>query len=206
MRKRLRQFLPTPESIFKYRVFRWMEPVLGHPRLWHLHRRSVAMGVAIGLVTGLIPGPVQMLLAVLIAIPLRANVPAAAAATWYTNPLTFIPLYLLAYQIGQLVTGDTAPAAIPPEMTWTLAGIVDAVPQLLAWMEAAGTTLLIGLGIQAALFAVGGYIATMLTWRVTVSWAWRNRTKVRALGGKLLTRRDSETPDNQAKLNDKERA
>jgi len=199
MRKRLRKFLPTPESIFQYRVFRWMEPVLGHPRLWHLHRRSVAMGVAIGLVTGLIPGPVQMLLAVIIAIPLRANVPAAAAATWYTNPLTFIPLYLLAYQIGQLVTGDTAPAAIPPEMTWTLTGLTDAVPQLLTWMEAAGVTLLIGLGIQAALFAVGGYIATMLAWRITVTWAWRNRAKVRALKARLRLRADNKdgTNDNE---------
>jgi uncharacterized protein (DUF2062 family) len=174
------------------RVFRWMQPVLGHPRLWHLHRRSVAMGVAVGLVTGLIPGPVQMLLAMVIAIPLRANVPAAAAATWYTNPFTFIPLYLLAYQIGQLVTGDSAPAAIPPEMAWSFAGLVDAVPQLLTWMEAAGTTLLIGLGVQAALFAVGGYIATMLAWRVAVTWAWRNRAKVRALKEKLRLKRSGD--------------
>jgi uncharacterized protein (DUF2062 family) len=185
MRKHLRKFLPTPEAIFQYRILRWMEPVLGHPRLWHLHRRSVALGVAIGMVMGLIPAPVQMLAAVVFAIPLRANVPAAAAATWYTNPLTFIPLYLLAYQIGQWVTGDTAPAAIPPEMQWTFSGIADAIPQMMHWMEAAGTTLLIGLGIQSLLFAIAGYVLTMLAWRITVQWAWRNRAKVRALKAKL---------------------
>jgi uncharacterized protein (DUF2062 family) len=136
-------------------------------------------------VMGLIPAPVQMLAAVVFAIPLRANVPAAAAATWYTNPLTFIPLYLLAYQIGQWVTGDTAPAAIPPEMQWTFSGIADAIPQMMHWMEAAGTTLLIGLGIQSLLFAIAGYVLTMLAWRITVQWAWRNRAKVRALKAKL---------------------
>src|SRR6202008_1006941 len=103
---------------------------------------------------------VERLFAVVLAVPLRANVPAAAPATWYTNPLTFIPLYLLAYQIGQWVTGDTAPAAIPPEMQWTLSGVTDAFPQMMQWMESAGTTLLIGLGIQSILFALGGYVLT----------------------------------------------
>lgn len=195
MRKHLRKYLPTPESIFQYRLFRWMQPVLGHPRLWHLHRRSVALGISIGLVTGLVPAPVQMLLAVVIAIPLRANVPAAAAATWYTNPLTFIPLYLLAYQIGQLVTGDNTPAAIPPEMQWTLAGMADAVPQMLKWMEAAGTTLLVGLGIQSVVFALGGYVVTMAAWRITVIWAWRNRAKVRLLRSKLHLRHKDKAED-----------
>lgn len=181
MRKQFRKFLPQPDTIFQYRVFRWMKPVLGHPRLWHLHRRSVALGIGIGLVAGLIPGPIQMLVAILIAIPLRANVPAAAAATWATNPLTFIPLYLLAYQFGAWVTGATAPAVVPPEMAWDWEGIKNALPLLLGWMEAAGHTLMIGLAILAVLLALGGYLVIMLAWRVTVTLAWRNRAKLRRL-------------------------
>ena len=185
MRKHLRKYLPTPDVIFQYRVFRWMEPVLGHPRLWHLHRRSVALGIGIGLVTGLIPLPIQMLAAIVIAIAVRANVPAAAAATWATNPFTFIPLYLLAYQFGAWVTGSTAPAAVPPEMVWNWEGIQNALPQLLGWMEAAGHTLLIGLAILSVVLAVGGYVVTMVTWRITVTLAWRNRTKLRRLRDRI---------------------
>ncbi|MDX2218562.1 MAG: DUF2062 domain-containing protein [Burkholderiales bacterium] len=185
MRKRLRKFLPTPEAIFQYRVFRWMEPVLGHPRLWHLHRRSVALGIGIGLVTGLIPLPIQMLMAIVIAIVVRANVPAAAAATWATNPFTFIPLYLLAYQFGAWVTGSAAPAAVPPEMVWDWNGIKNALPQLLTWIEAAGHTLLIGLAILSVVLAVGGYVVTMVTWRITVTLAWRNRAKLRRLRDRI---------------------
>ena len=185
MRKQLRKYLPTPETIFQYRVFRWMKPVLGHPRLWHLHRRSVALGIGIGLVTGLIPLPIQMLVAILLAIPLRANVPAAAAATWATNPFTFIPLYLLAYQFGAWVTGATAPAAVPPEMVWDWAGIRNALPQLLQWVESAGSTLLVGLAILSVLLALCGYLATMVIWRFTVTLAWRNRAKFRRLRDRI---------------------
>jgi hypothetical protein len=193
VKKQLRKYLPTPEAIFQYRVFRWMKPVLGHPRLWHLHRRSVALGIGIGLVTGLIPLPVQMLMAIIIAIIVRANLPAAAAATWATNPFTFIPLYLLAYQCGAWVTGATAPGAVPPEMVWNWEGIKNALPLLLAWIEAAGHTLLIGLAILSVLLALGGYLAIMLAWRVTVTLAWRNRTKLRRLRDRIKEPRNSST-------------
>ena len=44
---------------------------------------------------------------------------AAVFTTLYTNPLTFIPLYVLAYTLGRFVTGDSTPFVPPPEMEWT---------------------------------------------------------------------------------------
>ena len=35
-----------------------------------------------------------------------ANVPAAVSSTLVSNPLTFAPIYYLAYRTGLLVTGD----------------------------------------------------------------------------------------------------
>src|SRR5258706_8002312 len=128
MKRFLRDNLPKPESITGNKYLRFLTPWLGHPRLWHMHRRGVALGIAIGLVTGLIPGPVQMLAALLIAVPLRANILAAMFATWYTNPLTFVPLYLLAYQIGALVTGEHGNMLPPPEFNWTLNDIWNVLP------------------------------------------------------------------------------
>jgi len=155
-------------------------PVLSHPRLWHLHRRAVALGVAIGLVTGLIPGPVQMLAAALLAIALRANVPAAVFTTLYTNPVTFVPLYVMAYNLGRLVTGDSTPLAIPPDIGWSWEGLKALVPNLVSWIASLGDTLLIGLAIQCTALAIGGYLATMLAWRLIVTRAWRTRHARRA--------------------------
>lgn len=180
IRRRLKAALPTPESIREHRWLRWCAPVLSHPRLWHLHRRAVALGVAIGLVTGLIPGPVQMLAAALIAIALRANIPAAVFTTLYTNPLTFVPLYVLAYNLGRLVTGDSTPLVIPPYTDWSWEGLKLLVPNLLAWIASLGDTLLVGLAIQCTLFALGGYLLTMFAWRLIVTRAWRTRHARRA--------------------------
>lgn len=175
MKKFLKNKLPGPEIITENRYLRFLSPWLGHPRLWHMHRRSVALGIAIGLVTGLLPGPVQILLALLIAIPLRANVLAAAFATFYTNPLTFIPLYLLAFKIGGLFTGEQARSVQVPDIEWTLSSVWTAIPDMFRWMLSLGDTLLIGLAVQAAVFAVCGYFLTLIVWRVVVTHRWRNR-------------------------------
>lgn len=181
-RRKLQRWLPDPESLRARPSLRWCAPVLGHPRLWHLHRRSVALGVAIGLVTGLIPGPVQMLLAVLLAIPLRANIPAAVFTTLYTNPITFIPLYILAYNIGKLVTGGSDSFVPPPDLSWSWDGMRTLFPDLARWLVSLGDTLVIGLAIQLATFAVAGYFLTLLVWRVVVTMAWRRRQRERASG------------------------
>lgn len=181
LKNKLKDWLPDPDHLREQKWLRWCAPVLGHPRLWHMHRRGVALGVSIGLVTGLIPGPVQMLLAALIAIPLRANIPAAIFATLYTNPFTFVPLYLLAYQVGKWVTGDTAPMPRPHDIEWSWQGLLNLFPDLVRWMGAMGDTLLIGLAIQCAIFAIAGYVLTLLLWRCVVGWAWQRRKRSRGL-------------------------
>ena len=179
MKRFLRDKLPKSTSITENKYLRFLTPWLGHPRLWHMHRRSVARGVAIGLVTGLIPGPLQMLLAVVIAIPLRANVIVACATTLYTNPFTFIPLYILAYTVGALVTGEPVRNVIPPTLSVPWLEFWKVVPVLFDWMVSLGSTLLIGLAIQCAIFAVGGYVATMVLWRCIVSRMWSRRKLTR---------------------------
>lgn len=175
MRHYLRNWLPRPATILNNRWLSWLKPWLTHPRLWCLHRRSVALGVAIGLLTGLIPGPVQMLVGILIAIPLRANVLATAFATLYTNPLTFIPLYVMAYSLGAWITGESVTNGIPPAMTFSWAEIGSLIPNLFAWIGSLGSTLLIGLLVQGTIFALLGYLATMLIWRCVVSRLWKRR-------------------------------
>jgi uncharacterized protein len=177
IKRRLKRLFPSHDTFRSSRWLRWLDPWLGHPKLWHMHRRAVATGIAIGIVTGLIPGPVQMLLAALIAIPLRANVPAAAFATLYTNPITFVPLYLLAYKIGAWLTGaQVDPGLIKP---FTASAWDRLLPELWQWLSNLGEPLLIGLAVQASCLAALAYVLTLVTWRIAVSWAWQHRRRKR---------------------------
>lgn len=112
--------------------------------------------------------------------PCARNIPAAIFTTLCTNPLTFVPLYVLAYNVGRLVTGDSTPLVIPPETDWNWEGLKLLVPDLLSWIASLGDTLLIGLAIQCTMFAIAGYLFTMFAWRLMVTRAWRNRPASRA--------------------------
>jgi uncharacterized protein (DUF2062 family) len=175
MRKHLKKYLPDHEAI---RGNRWLRPFassLLHPRLWHLNRHSAAGAVAAGLACGLIPGPLQMLGAAICALVFRVNLPLALFVTLYTNPLTIVPLYLLAYQLGRLVTGEHNGFVAPPEfsasqiMAWTEA--------MQGWMLNVAKPLGIGLVVLAAGLAVIGYFAVKLAWRCYLIAAWRRRQR-----------------------------
>jgi uncharacterized protein len=169
LRKRFRKYLPEPEAVLAKPWAAPFRPWLGHPNLWHLNRRSVPGAVAIGLFCGLIPGPLQMLGALICAIPLRKNVPVALAVTFYTNPLTIVPLYLVAYAYGKAILGYRGPdSPITPLDDWTLAAFWQ-------WTMSLGKPLGIGLVALALTLAVIGYFATELLWRAYVIRAWRRR-------------------------------
>jgi uncharacterized protein (DUF2062 family) len=131
------------------------------------------LGVAIGLITGLFPGPTQILSAVVLAWLLRANLPTAALATFYTNPITIVPLYMLAYRIGAFVTGEEGAAAPMPELSFS--NPWEFFIQSVQWAIGLGDTLLIDLAVQAVLFALAGYVSVLVIWRISVERKWRAR-------------------------------
>lgn len=155
----------------------WLAPFrrwLAHPGLWHLNRRSVAGAVAIGLFAGLIPGPFQMLGALLLAVPLRRNIPVALATTLYTNPLTIVPLYALAYGYGRLLLGGRLKEERAPfEWDWT--DFVGSLEALWHWTLGLGKPLAVGLVALALSLALLGYVAVDLGWRAYVAASWRKR-------------------------------
>lgn len=178
-RKYFKKFLPGHDTV---KQSRWIKPFgewLHHPNLWHLHRRSVAGGVAVGMFCGLIPGPFQMIGAALAAVLFRVNLPVAIFTTLYTNPLTLAPLYMLAYKLGALVTGqhnglsDTSLAF--PEMGWD-----NWFTVLLEWAVSLGKPLAFGLLLLAAILAIAGYFAVRVLWYAAVVWEWRRRAARRA--------------------------
>jgi len=172
VRKHFHRYLPTPEAILSKPWCAPFRPWLGHPSLWHINRRSLAGAVAIGLFCGLIPGPFQMLGALLLAVPLRKNVPVALGVTFYTNPFTIVPLYVVAYGYGRMLIGDAGePHHLVPD-AWNPSGVWH-------WMLDLGKPLGIGLVALAVTLALVGYLATALAWRAHVITAWQRRAGVR---------------------------
>lgn len=184
MKKIIRSYLPDTESL---RRNRWLAPfadTLGHPRLWRLNRHSCAGGVAVGLFAGLIPGPLQMLGAALLSVLLRVNLPLALVVTFYSNPLTIVPLYAVAWAYGRLVMpllglqmpeGARFQAPVIPDD----AGFTGWIEALTHWFLALGEPLLIGLPLLALTLAGLGYVAVLGTWRWHLIRNWRRRAERR---------------------------
>lgn len=179
-RKYFRKFLPTHESIMRRAWGRWLlRGRLHHPNLWHLHRRSVAGGVALGLFCGLIPGPLQMLGAAVLAMLFRVNLPVAVFATLYTNPLTIVPLYALAYEYGAFLLGYhkalSSERFALPAMGWD--NWTSVLPH---WFMSLGKPFALGLPMLALTLAALGYVAVRAAWYAAVVWEWRRRAARRA--------------------------
>ncbi|HEU4350623.1 MAG TPA: DUF2062 domain-containing protein [Burkholderiales bacterium] len=177
-RKYFRKYLPNPEKLRSSRMVAAFGRWLHHPNLWHLNRRSVSGAVAIGLFSGLVPGPLQMLTALLLAVPLKKNIPVALLVTFYTNPFTIVPLYLVAYAYGRLLLpGEHAAQVHPFEFDW--GNFAESLSGLGAWMIALGKPLAIGLVALGCTLALLGYVAVQLAWRAYVVAAWRARARRR---------------------------
>lgn len=91
--------------------------LLEQPMYWSLNRRSVTRAFALGLMISFVPIPVHVLLATIVALTFRLNVPAAIFGTFLTNPLTMVPLYMAAYWVGCNLLG-VAGRDIAFEMSW----------------------------------------------------------------------------------------
>lgn len=66
----------------------------------------VAKGLAVGVFAGCFPFlGLQSLIGILLATLLRGSKVAAIAATWISNPLTYVPIFVFNYKIGKLLLG-----------------------------------------------------------------------------------------------------
>lgn len=173
MRRFLKKYLPDHQTIRNNAWLRPFESTLLHPRLWHLNRHSAAGAVAAGMFCGLIPGPLQMLGAALCAVVFRVNLPLALLVTLYTNPVTIVPLYVIAYQLGRFVLRDDSRFVAPPDFNpATFVAWTEAMQQ---WMIAAAKPLGLGLVMLAVSLAAIGFVVTKAAWRLHLLRAWQRR-------------------------------
>ncbi len=177
MKRHLRRVLPGAEVVRDNRFLARFGTRLHSPDLWHLNRRSTAGGFAVGLFCGLIPGPLQMLTAAAACLVFRVNLPLALITTLYTNPLTIVPLYLAAYQLGALIVpgskGVNTVAGFEFE-SWR-----DYIPAMIDWVVSLGPPLAVGLPLLASLLAVVGWAVVNYGWWYATARAWRRRAHAR---------------------------
>jgi len=164
-----RRNLPTRESMEKNRLLRPVAHRVLAPELWRFTRRSVPRGVALGMVTGILFPVAQIPLSALLALPFRANVPAAALTTFITNPFTTPFLWGLAYWIGKLVLRldqvvPGQPVSNAASSSWVQWLMSDAAPAIA-----------VGLLILTAVLSIGGYLLTALGWRLWIARKWKTR-------------------------------
>jgi len=166
----LRRYLPTPARIREYRMLRPVRHWLQNPEIWHLHRRSVSGATFIGLFCAFIPVPSQMLLAAVLAVASRCNLPLAVAWVWITNPLTIPPMFYFCYRLGAwLLDMKVEVATIELSWTWLSANI-----------GAIGYPMLIGGLVCGWVAGLTGMVVVRILWRFHVIRRWRERREARA--------------------------
>lgn len=111
---------------------------------------ALARGLAVGAFAGMFPFfGLQTAIAVVLAIPFRGNKFIAAAATWISNPFTYVPIFWFNYQLGQLILQSEGPAFA--ELDWQSG-------EILQYTSSAAIALLLGSGVSGLAVALSAYL------------------------------------------------
>ncbi len=102
-KKLLKRLMPRQDQIMQNQSMQLISSVLQKADVWHFNRRYAARAVLIGVFCAFIPIPLQMLLAAVICIIVKANLPLSVAGVWMTNPLTIAPIFYSTYRLGALI-------------------------------------------------------------------------------------------------------
>lgn len=172
-RRFLARHAPSREELIESR---WLKPVrryIAAHEYWRFTRRSVPRAVLVGMFIGIflmIPG-LQMFAAAALSIPLRANIPMAAAVTWISNPAT-TPVFLIAgLEVGSLFGFHTDVRAF--------LDLVEQRASLSRWTEwalsDAAPAVIFGLFVIALVVAILSYWVSLVAWRLWIARRWKHR-------------------------------
>lgn len=116
-RKLIKKYMPDEHKLKSNRYLSWLGNHIHDPNLWHLTRKSVCRAFFVGLFCAFIPLPSQMLIAAVIALIVRSNLPISVGLVWITNPITIPPMFYFTYWVGTLILGSPL-QDIQFELSW----------------------------------------------------------------------------------------
>ena len=161
--RRRTSWQPTEASLRAMPGLKWLGASLGHKSLWSWQKNAVARGVAIGLFTAWIPMPFQMVLAVPLSLVGKGHLPSALVCVWISNPLTWVPMLAIAYEIGFLVMRPEAHYLDQIMQAESIMAVFRTAPDIL--MPA-----LVGAGIMQILSVTLGYALVLGFWGLIDNW------------------------------------
>jgi uncharacterized protein len=85
-----------PKNRRRGRLRAWLADKIRNRGLWRAERTAVAAGLSGGLFFSMLPIPLQSFVAAGVGIARGWNLPSAIAATWLSNPFTYLPMLLAA--------------------------------------------------------------------------------------------------------------
>lgn len=113
---------------------------------------------------------IQTMIVLLLAVPLRANMPIAVAMCWITNPVTLVPFYFAFYWIGATLLGQHVAGF--SEVGLLIKNVVVGIPEqhsLVDGLQVLGNEILwpmlLGSVILATVSAVPTYFAILRLYR-----------------------------------------
>ncbi len=164
-RRTLKQFTPSPAKLREIKSLQVLGEWIYEPNLWHLNRYSASMAFFVGLFVAFMPLPGQMIIAALMAVGLRCNLPISVGLVWITNPVTMPAIFYLAYRVGCMLLGVPA-IAFEIELSWE-------------WLTHSLTTIwqpfLLGCVVCGTLVGSLGYFVISMLWRWQVGRRWHRR-------------------------------
>ena len=107
----------------------------------------------------------------------KVNMPVAFTVTLYTNPITIVPLYLVAVAYGQFFLGEIGEATMQPLPEWNWSAWGDSTHAMLDWMLSMGPSLAVGLPALMVTLSVLGYFTVRVAWNLGVRIAVVRRRK-----------------------------
>ena len=136
-----------------------LRPWLKDERLWGIRRRTVVPAFALGTFIAFQPIPGHTVIAIVMAVLLRINIPVAVLSCWLSNPLTVGGMLYAGYELGRRLL-DLEPQQMAFELTWDWF-----THTLLAnWQP-----LVLGCLILGILGALVAYVTLNLLWRFSIA-------------------------------------
>ncbi|MES2492769.1 MAG: DUF2062 domain-containing protein [Pseudomonadota bacterium] len=153
--------MPTRAQMEQSRFIRPFAHRVLASELWRFTRRSVPRGVALGMAVGILMPVAQIVIAAMLSLTVRANVPVAALTTFITNPFTTPLIWAFSYKVGEwllhvdgIINGSPVDRLLQVADFW----------QFIQWLTDEGKVLAFGLLVVAVAASAISYVVTGIAW------------------------------------------